>query len=1038
LKGRGASFVALHDFMKRVWNSAGLALVAAFGWSVFSAETRAAPPVDFKRDILPIFEGRCYECHGPQKDKGGLRFDKRSTVFGGSDSGKPVIVPGQSGASPLFQHVTSMDPDTRMPPKGERLSEAQIAALKSWIDAGADWPESATPEKQHWAYVHPGFPTPPAVKAAQGLRNAIDHFVLARLEKEKLKPSPEADRAVLLRRVSLDLTGLPPTLDEVEAFLVDKSPEAYERAVNRLLASPAYGERWARPWLDLARYADTQGYEKDNRRTMWPYRDWVIQALNDNLRFDQFTIEQLAGDLLPDATQEQKVATGFHRNTMTNTEGGTDNEEFRYEAVVDRINTTFATWLGTTFNCAQCHNHKYDPFSTVEYYRIMAFLNHTADADADDERPTMKVFKPGQKEQLKELRDAEQAAGKELNDAVSTPLFAQAQVEWETKIAREHTAWETLDPTEFKSEGGATLRKNNTKSIVAEGVNPTNDTYVVTAAAGAGRVTGIRLEALETGPEKALGRHANGGFVLRQFDLSVKPGGADSDRPARWKSVSANFSQKDFDVTNLLTGKGDGWAVATFEEKNRVRRSAYFALAEPLDLPEGGTLTFTLRHSHKHPGANLRRFRLYATRSEEVGPPTKLPDDVRAVLAVTPDQRDEKQRDKLRDYFKSIAPALKPQREALAAAKKAADEFDAKIPVTSVMVELDKPRETHRHVRGAYLTKAEVVTPGTPASLHSFAPFLPTNRLGFARWLVDTNNPLTARVIMNRFWEQYFGRGIVETVEEFGKQGEPPSHPELLDWLAAEFMRTGWDLKAMHKTIVMSATYRQTSKVSPELLERDPNNRLLARGPRVRLEAEMLRDQMLAVSGLLSRKMGGPSVMPPQPDGVWQVVYSGDKWETSKGEDKYRRGLYTFWRRTAPHPAMVSFDAPSREFCVLRRNRSNTPLQALTTLNDPAAIEAAQAIARRVAAFPGTDARARAALAFRLVLARAPQPKEVDRLVALFQSELAAFKQDSTAAGKMAFGETSQPPAEADAAELAAWTVVANVLLNLDETITKG
>ncbi len=1002
------------------------------------SDARSASAVDFKRDVQPIFESRCYECHGPKKEKAGVRFDRKATVFKGGDSGKPLVIPGKSSESPLFQHVTSTDPEEVMPPKGERLSPAQVALLKNWIESGAVWPEDAGKETRHWAYVHPGSPKLPGVRESKWPRNPIDRFVLARLEKEKLKPSPEADRAVLLRRVSLDLTGLPPSVDEVDAFLADKSSDAYEKVVNRLLASPAYGERWARPWLDLARYADTQGYEKDNRRNMWPYRDWVIKALNANVSFDQFTIEQIAGDMLPEATQDQKIATGFHRNTMTNTEGGTDNEEFRYEAVVDRINTTFGVWMGTTLNCAQCHNHKYDPFTTKEYYQIMAFLNSTADADFDDERPTLKVFKPGQESALKKMRDAEKAAEKELNDAVFAPTFAQAQFEWETELAREKTVWQTLDPVEFKSVGGATLRTNNTKSIIAEGANPSNDTYVVTASGVADRLTGIRLEVLDTGAEKTLGRQADGSFVLRQFELAVSEGPKIPLKPAKLKSVSADYSQKGFSVTNLLTGEGAGWAVDAQAEKNRVRRSAYFALAEPLELADGAALTFTLRHSDKHPGANIRRFRLYATSSERIGPPTTLPEDVRGALAVAPDQRDEKQRNRLRDHFKSIDPSLKPLRDTLAAAKKAADEFESAVPITSVLSELEKSRETHRHVRGAYLTKAELVTPGTPASLHSFSPALPTNRLGFARWLVDTNNPLTARVIMNRFWEQYFGRGIVETVEEFGKQGEPPSHPELLDWLAAEFMRTGWDMKAMHKTIVMSATYRQTSKVTPRLLQRDPNNRLLARGPRVRLEAEMLRDQFLAVSGLLSRKIGGPSVMPPQPEGVWQVVYSGDKWITSPGEDKYRRGLYTFWRRTAPHPAMVSFDAPSREFCVLRRNRSNTPLQALTTLNDPAAIEAAQAIARKVAVKPDADVQSRAAFAFRLVLCRAPEPREVERLVKLFESERSHFGQDPKAADKMANSELGKPPAGLTDADLAAWTVVANVLLNLDEAITKG
>jgi len=571
--------------------------------------------IDFKRDIQPLFERRCYECHGPQKQKSGLRFDQKSVAFGSADSGKPAVVAGKSAESTLIRRVTSSNADEVMPAKGERLTTAEIDLLKRWIDQGAAWPEDAAAQKKHWAYEKPVRPELPAVRKKSWPRNPIDFFVLARLEKEKLKPSPEADRAVLLRRVSLDLTGLPPTLDEVEAFLADKSPDAYEKAVDRLLASLAYGERWARPWLDLARYADTQGYEKDNRRSIWPYRDWVINALNRNLPFDQFTIEQLAGDMLPNATQDQKVATGFHRNTMTNTEGGTDNEEFRYEAVVDRINTTFAAWMGSTMACAQCHNHKYDPFTTVEYYRIMAFFNNTEDADYDDERPTARVFKPGQEDKLNRLRDAERAAEKKLNDAVDTPEFATTLADWEAKLETEKSTWETLDPAEFKSEAGSTLRKNNTKSIIAEGENPSNDTYVVTAPIGGGRYQGIRLEVLEMGPEKALGRHTNGGFVLRSFELSVTPQGGDGAKPVEWKSVTADFSEKNFEVTNVISGKGDGWAVATTKPENRVRRSAYFELKEPIDLPEGGNLTFALKHSDKHPGANIRRFRLYVTKS---------------------------------------------------------------------------------------------------------------------------------------------------------------------------------------------------------------------------------------------------------------------------------------------------------------------------------------------------------------------------------------------------------------------------------------
>ena len=1061
----------MNIFRQFVVCTPGLALVSA------AVAANPASSIDFKRDVQPIFASRCAECHGEKKDKAGVRFDRKTTVFKGGDSGKPLLVPGKSAESLLFRKITSDDSDDRMPPKGERLTEAQVATLRNWIDQGAPWPEDGSVVRKHWAYVKPSRPALPKVSNPKWCRNELDHFVLARLDKEKLKPAPEADRAVLLRRVSLDLTGLPPTLEEVDAFLADSRADAYERVVDRLLASPAYGERWARPWLDMARYADTQGYEKDAKRTVWSYRDWVIQALNRNMPFDQFTIEQLAGDLLPDATQDQRVATGFHRNTMTNTEGGTDNEEFRYEAVIDRINTTFGAWMGSTINCAQCHNHKYDPFTTVEYYRVMAFLNNTEDADADDEKPTMKVFKDSeQKQKLTQLRDAEKAAEKKLNDVVKSPDFQQALADWEKKLSSEKATWDTLDPVSYKSEGGATLRKNNTKSIIADGVNPSNDTYIVTAPVGPGKLTGIRLEALETGEDKALGRHANGGFVLRKFELSTTPKDRKEPTALSFKSVSADFSQKNFDVSNLLTGKGDGWAVETMKPENKVRRSAYFTLEEPLDLPEGGTLMFTLRHSDKHPGANLKRFRLYTTSSATISPPASLPEEIRAILAVASEKRDKKQIEKLTEYYRAQDPVTKPFHEAHAAAKKAADEFDKTIPISSVMAELAKPRVTKRHVRGAYLNTAEELQPGTPACLQPFPAGQPTNRLGFARWVVSLDNPLTARVIMNRIWEQYFGHGIVETVEEFGRQGEAPSHPELLNWLACEFMAPKapvkslsgsivksadgattaassndstlqrfndstiqpWDLKHMHRLIVTSTTYRQSSKVPPALAQRDPYNRLLARGPRVRLEAEMVRDQALAVAGLLSHKIGGPSVMPPQPEGIWQVVYNGETWKTSPGEDKYRRGLYTFWRRTMPHPMMVNFDAPSREFCVLKRSRSNTPLQALNTLNDPAFIECAQAIARTVAAQPAADVKSRATLAFRLVLARAPQPKEVERLVTLFQNELKNYESDTKAAEKMATSELGKPKEPCNLAELAAWTVVANVLLNLDETITKG
>ncbi len=882
--------------------------------------------VDFQREVQPILEQRCTECHGEKKQKAGVRLDRKAFAFAPGDSGQPAILAGRSAESLLWQRITSTNTDEIMPPKGEPLTAAQVGAIQKWIDEGATWPDDGgAPQKKHWAYEKPVRPEVPKISktvisksvisgAGKAPRtdslntdslitfsNPIDAFVLEKLTAEKLKPAPEADRATLIRRVSLDLTGLPPTVPEVNAFLTDQSKDAYEKVVDRLLASPHFGERWARPWLDMARYADTQGYEKDNRRTMWPWRDWVISALNQNKPFDQFTIEQIAGDLLPDATQEQKVATGFHRNTMTNTEGGTDDEEFRHEAVVDRVNTTFSTWMATTMSCSQCHNHKYDPLSMKEYYQAYAFLNQTADSDKDDERPVLKVFKAGEKEELAARRES-----------------------------------------------------------------------------------------------------------LKEAE-------------ARWKSAAAVP-----ELTNVFL---------TWQEK-------------------------TLAELTNAPGTNAT-----AKAKKEAKPAN---DELRKLLTTEPEKRDKDQRAKLKELFESAAPELKEPREALAAARTAEKKFNDGIPVVSVLEELAKPRDTHMLIRGSFLTKGERVSPGVPSVMNPLPANSVSNRLAFARWLVDTNNPLTARVLVNRFWEQIFGTGLVETSEDFGTQGEPPSHPKLLDWLAVEFMDvppasrgadapdkstaahasdaptrrdaggTGaWDIKRMLRLIVTSSTYRQSSKVTPELWQRDPYNRLLARGTRQRLEAEMVRDQSLAVSGLLSHKLGGAPVMPPQPDGVWQMVYSGDKWETSKGEDKYRRGLYTFWRRTSPYPSMVSFDAPSGEFCVVRRTRSNTPLQALTLLNDPVYLECAQALAKRMLSEGGATAEQRAAFGLRACLAREPKKGEAKQLATLAEKQLARYREDAESAAKFVKFAGADPKEKTDSAELAAWTVVANVLLNLDEFVMK-
>jgi hypothetical protein len=760
------------------------------------------PAVSFNRDIRPIFTASCFKCHGTDVQKGGVDLRQRDGAVKVLKSGNKAIVPGKSAESALINRVTAGDDEERMPPKGkgERLKPEQIAKLKTWINQGAKY-------EQHWSYVKPKRPPLPAVKNKSWPKSDLDYFVLARLEKDGLSPSAEADRAVLIRRVSLDLIGLPPTVKEVDDFLSDQSANAYEKVVDRLLASRHYGERQARPWLDMARYADTNGYEKDERRSIWPYRDWVISAFNKDLPFDQFTIEQLAGDLLPGATQEQKVATGFQRNTMVNTEGGVDDEEFRVAAVVDRVNTTMEVWMGTTMNCVQCHNHKFDPFTMREYYSLFAFFNSTSDRGRGNE-PMLSLPSPQQEARNKRLR---------------TEMFATA--------------------------------------------------------------------ALPIG-------------------------------------------------------------------------------SAPLSLP--AVLRFT-------------QDRLATLRLQEAG---------------------------------------------------------NKPPSTLVLQEQKPPRTTNILIRGNHHNKGDRVTPGVPAAWHPLKPHgLPSaglNRLDFARWLVDPNNPLVGRVIMNRVWAQYFGRGIVETSEDFGVQGDPPTHPELLDWLATEFVKERWSQKAMHKAIVMSATYRQASKVTPELHERDPYNRLFARGPRFRLEAEMVRDNALAVSGLLNRKVGGPSVFPYQPDGVWFNPYSQDKWVTSTGGDQYRRGLYTFWRRTAPYAAFTAFDAPSREVACERRPRTNTPLQALATLNDKVFVECSAALARRMMKESDADVSARAAYGFRLCVSRTPKDTELEHLQALFRESLDKYRRDPNAARAMATAGGMNVLPGMNVAELAAWTVVANVLLNLDETVTKG
>ena len=967
-------------------------IVAAVGLALGLAQFAAA--VDFDKDVQPVLARSCFSCHSATLASAGLQLDNRGSAL-------RVITPGNSADSRLIQRVEAADSSKRMPLGGRPLEPAQIAILRKWIDEGALWPEGGP--KKHWAYVKP---VRPALPPGDSI-NPIDRFVLARLEEEGLKPSPEASKETLIRRVTLDLTGLPPTLPEIDAFLADQRPDAYEHVVDRLLASPHFGERWARPWLDLARYADTNGYEKDERRSIWKYRDWVINALNKDMPYDEFTVEQIAGDMLPNATIDQKIATGFNRNTMFNEEGGVDRDEEFWLDLVDRVGTTSTVWLGTTLGCAQCHNHKFDPFSQKEFYQFMAFFNNGEKTAVDYGDTSQKWVEP-----KLDLPTAEQqTARKKLQDEIKaveqkikTADLDREQAEWERSIRNAASAWKTLTPQTLSAKSGTVLTAQKDGSILASGANPADEALTFEAEPGA-TITALRLEAL---PDPSLPRGGPGRDIYGNCYISdIEIEGAHVKQ-----AISDNGSVK-------LREKGEQlWSVDASRDDERLPRQLVLIPEKSLD----GAIRIIIREKSEFGGQGIGRFRLtYTTTADPkaiVGVSAKL----RPVLLK--DQRTPDERKDLADFYRNRAGSLHADRDQLKDLRKQLDNLGiASTLVLQESASYSRP-STPIRLRGQFLSKGDAVYAAVPAALNPLPESELPNRLGLARWIASKDNPLTARVEVNRIWEQYFGRGIVETSEDFGTQGERPTHPELLDWLAVEFMDKGWSMKAIDRLIVTSAAYKQDSRVTPELLEKDPYNRLLARGPRFRMEAEMIRDAALAASGLLSPKVGGPSVFPPQPDGVWDLPYNDDSWKESQGEDKYRRALYTFLRRTAPYPSMLTFDGTSRESCTVRRIRTDTPLQALTALNDPAFFAAAQALAKRVAV-AGND-QARVVYAFRLCTGRKPKPVELDRLLASLERERTYFSQHQSEAAKVASD-----------ANLAGWTMLSNALLNLDETITK-
>ncbi|HZB26534.1 MAG TPA: PSD1 and planctomycete cytochrome C domain-containing protein [Vicinamibacterales bacterium] len=1075
--------------MKLLLRVAALASVLPVPWMTARAQqTPPAAQVDFTRDIQPILQSQCYECHGAEKARGRLRLDRRAAALAGGATGAAVI-PGNSEGSLLIRRILGLDDEERMPKDGDPLPEAQIVLLRAWIDQGAAWPgqpgaateATETPtEPEHWGYRAPKRPPLPDVRTSGWVRSPIDRFVLARLEKEGLEPSPQAPLYTLVRRASLDLIGLPPSPQEVDAVLAEAARDgqdaAYERLVDRLLASPHYGERWARPWLDLARYADSHGFEKDLPRVMWKYRDWVIDALNRDMPFDRFTVEQIAGDMLPNATRDQIVASGFHRNAMTNEEGGIDPGEAHHEVLVDRVGTTATVWLGTTLACAQCHNHKYDPFSQKDYYRMMAFFSNTdyevrrlgdgtKFTEASIDVPTAE-----QEAQRKVLQSEIDTLTTKLE--TQTPALDRAQRLWEASARGEAAArWRVVTP-EVLDGGEVTLTGRPDGSVVAGGPSPGYAVHTVEGTTLLPRITAIRLEALPDPslPKGGPGRDTYGNFQLNGFEAEVIQGVTKSvqsaslsvrgapppltlaRRPASGRLPSgASLGPQALTFASIKSDDGGasldtffpknpprdayaprGWRIDASREDERRPRQIVFTLERPIVAPGGTRLRMSLKHLSTAVGQAIGRFRLSVTGSATPQRIVEIPARLRPVLDLAPAARTEQQQKDLAAFHRTVAPSLKPARERLAALQR---EVRA-LAIPTALVMRERPAHTRPSAfmrrRGSFLDKGEQVYAGVPGVLHPLRDDHMPNRLGLAYWLVDEANPLTARVAVNRAWETLFGRGLVETSEDFGTQGTPPSHPELLDWLATEFVRQGWRVKSLHRSIVLSATYRQSSAATPALVERDPYNRLLARGARFRMEAEMIRDHALAASGLLTRAIGGPSVFPPQPEGIWDIPYSSEKWMPSTGADRHRRGLYTFIRRSAAYPSLMTFDGTSREFCTVRRVRTNTPLQALTMLNDEAYFEAARGLAARV--LKEAQPAGRATYAFRLVTGRAPSAAEAERLAAAHGSHRERFRNALADAARVSGDYRVEG---VDAAEQAAWALVANSLLNLDEALTR-
>ncbi len=1020
----------------------------------------AARKVDFAADIFPLLNKSCFQCHGEKKQESGLRLDSRETLLKGGDHGA-VVVPGKSAESLLVHLTAGLHPDiAQMPKKGDKLTAEQVGLLRAWIDQGADWPAQSTATgkdaKQLWAYTAPVRPPSPPVKNAKWTRNEVDRFVLSRLEKEGLQPSKEADKTTLIRRLYLDLLGLPPTPQQVDAFLVDKRADAYPRLVESLLASPHYGERWARHWLDAARYADTDGYEKDKTRFVWFYRDWVINAFNRDLPYDQFIIQQIAGDQLPKAGQDERVATGFLRNSQINEEGAIDPEQFRMEAMFDRMDAIGKSVLGLTIQCAQCHNHKFDPISQEDYYRLFAFINN-------DHESAQVVLTPSEQMKADELRRKIHETEADLKHRA--PDWETKMNVWAEAALAAQPKWETVS-MEFQGENSERYFLQKDGSILAQGYAPTKSSPRWRSTNTLSAIRAFRIDLLndENLPRRGPGRSIYGTAGLTEFDVEVAPLGEPAKKRAKIKLTKA-VADVDMPETPLpaiyddksgqkrvlgpasyaLDGKDTtAWSFDNGAGRRNQPHAVVFQ-AETNAAFAGGTIVdFVVRMNHggynsdDNQNNNLGRYRISISSDPAAAEKPAFPEHVLAAMKTPADKRTA-------SHKATLFAAWRTTVNGWVEANQQIDDLHRQWPEGTTQLTLtprDEGRMTSILRRGDWLKPSREVSPSVPKVLHGLPAGADNSRLTLAKWLVDRRSPTTARVFVNRIWQSYFGQGIVSTPEDLGVQAPAPSHPELLDWLAVEFMDKGWSVKAIHRLIVNSATYRQSSVTSPALLERDPVNQLLARSSRFRVEGEIIRDIALASSGLLSPKLGGPAIYPPIPEFMNQppVSYGPFPWHEAVGEERYRRGVYVFRRRNQLHPAMSAFDAPTGDFACVRRTRSNTPLQALTTLNEPIFNEAARALAVKALKEGGSTDDARIAYAFRRVTARPPTKPETADLKAFLARQQERFGEgwlDMRAIAGVDPVKTPDLPKGTSPNQLAAYTALSRVLLNLDETLTR-